>query len=156
MRFRSFHDPPARTAPWVAIGAMLAMPVIARWPEMTRLPALVLGVPLAMTGAAMALARMIWTINKTALTDGGPMLPDPGELNSGPMRTRWFNLYGYDRRLFLLMLALIAELGLLGGGDAPHEAGLWLWCAAVYLIGAANYTRTPPPEPAGTGENPNA
>ena len=59
-------------------------------------------------------------------------------------------------RLFLLLLALIVELGLLGGHDAPREAGLWLWCVGVYLVGAANYTRTSPSEPVRTGETPNA
>ena len=58
--------------------------------------------------------------------------------------------------LFLLLLALIVELGLLGGHDAPREAGLWLWCVGVYLVGAANYTRTSPSEPVRTGETPNA
>lgn len=156
MWFRPYLDPPARAAPWMAVGAMVAMPLIARWPDQAHVPVLVMGTALAVTGFAMALARMFWMINKTALTDGGPMLPDPGVLNTRPMRTRWFNLHGHDRRLFLPLCALFAELALLGGPDAPREAGLWLWCAAVYLVGAANYTRTPPPEPAGTGENPNA
>jgi predicted RNA-binding protein with RPS1 domain len=48
------------------------------------------------------------------------------------------------------------KLGLLGGHDAPREAGLWLWCVGVYLVGAANYTRTSPSEPVRTGETPNA
>ncbi|HMT48155.1 MAG: hypothetical protein RL702_1401 [Pseudomonadota bacterium] len=156
MWFRAFLDPPARAAPWVAYSSIAAMPVIAGRPGLLSLPALMVGVPLAVTGLALGLARMVWVINKTSLTDGGPALPDPGALNSGPMRTRWFNLYGYDRRLFLLLLALIVELGLLGGHDAPREAGLWLWCVGVYLVGAANYTRTSPSEPVRTGETPNA
>ena len=147
MWFRRYLDPLARAAPFVAAASIPALVAVNAWPLETALPAKIIGTALALAGGAMLLARMIWTINKTTLTNMGPELDSPGSLNSGPFRTGWFNLYGFDKRLFLMVCLLIGAHLALGGGNTPPEEKLWLWCALFYLIGAANYTWRPPTDP---------
>lgn len=141
MWFRRYLDPFAKAAPAIGVLAMAVMPVIDNLPAELQKVSNIAIVLLAIVGGAIMIARIIWTINKTTLTDGGPGLSRLSDLNRHPIQSKWLGLRGFDLYVTIPLYALLLEFILLFRGEPSDGVRGWFFCNVFFLMAVGNYTR---------------